>query len=544
MDALIVLLATWMIADVCYVWSLRLNYPYDLEWMEGGMLGNAWRLTQGLSLYEAPTLEFVPYIYPPGYPSVVGLFGGVFGITPGLGRAVSIFGTLMAGVGIVYASIRHGGTLAIGLGAAACFMGCYTRSGAFYDLARPDGLLVGLLIWSLVIAGDRRRGSDVLSGLLLCSAFLLKHNAAALGVPLVLSFWLRGGTASAGRFVLASAAPALACTAALQWVTGGHFLTYLLVVPGSHPIVGSRVMPGVPVELARALPVAYAVLCFVALRCAPARVRGVPSWAWMGVCVLFGSGFGLWVRYWPPAKGVQMPSEGAVVLSVACVVAALAMVALRGALWPRQRSADADVVLFGGAGLVLLVLTALMRGHHGGFLNVYIPMHAAMALGFGVVLARAVVRYGRGAEAIALVLVGGQLVWHMSERDLERLIPTQADRAAGDRVVEALSVCTGPVWSPYAVWLPTYAGFEPGSHLIALWDINHKEGPYVSDMAAIRQGIADQAYGCILDGARDRLRYGVQDHYGTYESFGHAGSALRPKTGWPVRPGFLLAPSE
>ena len=167
-----------------------------------------------------------------------------------------------------------------------------------------------------------------------------------------------------------------------------------------------------------------------------------------------------------------------------------------------------------------------------------------MALGLGILLARQLVPREGIARMMALVLMSGQLVWHMNARDVERLIPTPADRAAGDRVVASLSVCTGLVWSPYAVWLPTYAGFEPGSHLIALWDINHKEGPYVSDMAAIRQGIADNAYGCILDGARDRLRYGVQDHYGIYESFGSMGSALRPKTGWPVRPGFLLAPIE
>jgi len=175
---------------------------------------------------------------------------------------------------------------------------------------------------------------------------------------------------------------------------------------------------------------------------------------------------------------------------------------------------------------------------------VYIPMHAAMSLALGVLFARWLVAHKGVGEMAALLLMSGQLIWHVNARDVERLIPTASDRAAGDRVVEALSVCTAPVWSPYAVWLPTYAGFEPGSHLIALWDINHKEGPYVSDMKAIRNGIADQAYGCILDGARDRLRYGVQDHYGIYESFGNMGSALRPKTGWPVRPGFLLAPTE
>jgi hypothetical protein len=44
---------------------LRLQYPYELEWMEGGMVDHALRVLSGQKLYVRPSLEFVPFIYPP-----------------------------------------------------------------------------------------------------------------------------------------------------------------------------------------------------------------------------------------------------------------------------------------------------------------------------------------------------------------------------------------------------------------------------------------------------------------------------------------------
>ena len=65
-------------------------YPYDLEWMEGGMLHHAQRIHGGLGIYVAPSIEFIPYLYTPLYPSLLALFGGAFGISYTLGRAFSV----------------------------------------------------------------------------------------------------------------------------------------------------------------------------------------------------------------------------------------------------------------------------------------------------------------------------------------------------------------------------------------------------------------------------------------------------------------------
>ena len=47
--------------------SPRLSYPYDLEWMEGGMLLHADRVMQAEPLYVLPSADFIPFIYTPLY---------------------------------------------------------------------------------------------------------------------------------------------------------------------------------------------------------------------------------------------------------------------------------------------------------------------------------------------------------------------------------------------------------------------------------------------------------------------------------------------
>ena len=53
----------------------RVAYPYDLEWMEGGMLHHALRIQQGQGIYNPPSIDFIPYLYTPLYPALLAMFG-------------------------------------------------------------------------------------------------------------------------------------------------------------------------------------------------------------------------------------------------------------------------------------------------------------------------------------------------------------------------------------------------------------------------------------------------------------------------------------
>src|SRR5262249_15335207 len=87
----------------------RFSYPYDLEWMEGGLLIHSLRIQRGEPIYVPPSVDFVPYLYPPLYPTAIAALAPVFGVTYALGRAVSIASLLTIIVSIGFILLREGG---------------------------------------------------------------------------------------------------------------------------------------------------------------------------------------------------------------------------------------------------------------------------------------------------------------------------------------------------------------------------------------------------------------------------------------------------
>ena len=65
--AVAVLAAAAFVAVALALMWLRISYPFELEWMEGAMVDHVRRVVAGQTLYVAPSLEFTPFIYPPGY---------------------------------------------------------------------------------------------------------------------------------------------------------------------------------------------------------------------------------------------------------------------------------------------------------------------------------------------------------------------------------------------------------------------------------------------------------------------------------------------
>src|SRR5262245_40059489 len=121
---------------------IRLNYRYELEWMEGGMVGHVWRLLSGQELYVKPTIDFVPYIYTPLY---FWFSAGVAKLT-GVGflplRLVSVFASIGVFALLFLIVRRLTKSPIMGLMAAGFFAAMYQLSGAWLDLARVDSLLL------------------------------------------------------------------------------------------------------------------------------------------------------------------------------------------------------------------------------------------------------------------------------------------------------------------------------------------------------------------------------------------------------------------
>jgi hypothetical protein len=572
-DVVLVLAACVGLAPLVTVLLARRTHPFDLEWMEGGMLAHAWRLARGMSIYVDPSTEFIPYVYPPGYPALLALLGGTDGVDYALGRTVSGASTIAAAaaLAVAVARVAPAGSRAAawGVASAAAFLLAYPDSGAFYDLVRADTLALALLGWSIAaVVGDRpaRGGAalEVVGGLLLFAAFTVKHNAAAFGVPLALGLWARDGWRSALRFGLAAAAPGLLFTLLMQAATDGRFVAYILSVPGAHPTNGARIFPGTPWELTRALPVPVTVgaawLWWTAPRYAPIRRVGryLPIALAAVACVLF-------VELDPPISWLPTPSVdemdpmvhvthallsigiqpvpgigrfgiGFSALGLASLVVGLGTVV---AVLTRGRTKVAPRWILGvGLASCALVVGALMRGHHGGFINVFMPMHWTFCLVGGAALARARGPWWTSAAVVAAV---GQIAWGASRIEVEKLSPRPGDVEKGKQVVAMLRDMPGPVLSPYAPWLPVQAGHEPSFHLIALWDVDHEGGPFYADVARIKAAVQAQHWATIVD-ASPGMAFGVPERYRLVKRLPLKPGEFAPRTGWRATPARLLAP--
>jgi hypothetical protein len=433
-------------------WS-RLGYPYDLEWMEGGMLNHAHRVLEGEPLYVMPELDFIPFIYPPLYPWILGMLGHVFELSHGLGRALSFAGTIAAGAAIVAAVRGERGGWAPAIGGAALFFACYPDSGSFMDLVRNDGLVMGLVAWALVLA----RWEQVRwAGLLLVLAFATKHAVAIYGLPALIWLWRCSGRATALKYMAWSVGPALLFTVVMTVTSDGLFLTYILGVPAAHPFVLKRFTQTAPLELMRALP---------------------------------------WTS-------------------------GLAVLAL-GLFW--RRLGQGGLYWLAQAALGIL-LSMVMRGHHGGYLNVLMPGTWFLALGGALAVTRLRYRFtGLPVRAGTALLIAGQL-W-TARWAVERYAPTTADRVAGDGIVERLAAVDGPVLAPWSAYLPRQAGKEGSIALIALWDIHHKRSPLTQEARLIKHAIKAQHFGAVLT-ARTKSKKGLE---GLGTSYSRASFAQAPR---------------
>lgn len=545
-DLLPFAVAAWLLALLASVWSARLSFPHDLEWMEGGMLAHAWRLTGGLPLYPAPGPDFVPFVYPPGYASLLALVGGVVGLDHEVGRTIALLGVFSAAGAISWGVTRQTGHRGAGLLGAAVFLGAYPASGAYYDLVRPDGLYVGLLAWALVIGLERSRGADVAAGLLLAAAFAMKHNAAAFGLPIAVGLFARDGWRSAVRFSLAAALPAGALTLFMQIVSEGRFLVYLVEVPSAHPRYWGRAMPGLPRELGMALPIATAAsaLWFV-LRLErwvpglhPGLAVGLPA---VGGVALAWAGTSLWafgpeVRPFPSAFAFWAIGASAVAVAIAVGGAAVDLAR-------RVRPRLSWRFVYGvGVLAVGLAVAALMRAHNGGYTNVYMHLHWIVAFGFAVIVARSATSSPVPA-VLGSLAIAGQLGWQIATLDRAQLTPSHDDVEAARQFVRAISSVEGPVLSPFAAWLPVAAGKPPSLHHIALWDLDYPGGPYHSEVARIEEALAAHYWGAVIDGSRP-FGHGLKAHYRVAKRIELKEGVLWPRTGWQVRLERVWVPRE
>ena len=384
----------------------RMCYPFELEWMEGDMVMHTMRVVEGKQLYMRPSLDWVPFIYPPlyyycaaGLTSVVG--GGflplrLLSFAASLGCFVCIYKLVRLDTASSFAAFV----------ATTLFAATFSASGAWFDIARVDSLFLFFLLAGFLLLRSGGTKALLLAGLVFALSFLTKQTALSVFLPVLV--WALVNDFRRGLVVVASFATAAGVSCLyINWQSDGWFWFYTFEVPSRH--------------------------------------------AWLD---------GTW-QFWSNDIWGALP-----VLSV--VVAAWLLFSLL-----RSRS---RVVFFYLALLVGALGTSwVSRLHRGGALNVLFPAYAAMAIGFGL----AVARIGRSTESSSLWKRGALPVvllacivqlWYLSYH-VDQHIPTRNDRQAGERLLRTLRSIPGQILIPSHGYLAVVVGKEPSASGMAWGDV-------------------------------------------------------------------------
>lgn len=411
--AAVAVAALWLVTFAGVVLA-RIGHPFELDWMGGAFADHVCRVLDGKPLYVAPTADFVPFLYAPLYfftSAGVALVTGE-GFLPL--RIVSFASTLAVLALAGWWTFRRTGSRAAAAVAVGTYAGAYFLVDTYYDTARADALFLALTLGALVTLerGSKTR-SAITAAVLLVLAYQAKQTALLLAVPFAVAIALRNPR-RAGWFFASFAVAWGACFLALDVLYDGWYAFYTWTLPRRHQYDWSITFDALWIDLR-------------------------PLWPLLGVTVWLG------VQRMRTGRGRELLIDGA---------------------W--------------AGGLLLASLSS--RAHLGGAVNVLAPGILALALVGGLAWREAKNAGPRAAVVVPLALVVqlALLAIDLEDRDDRhppRLIdpsayvPTEADRAAGERIVTLLREADGEVLVPWHGYLPRMAGKRGSAHLMAMIDL-------------------------------------------------------------------------
>lgn len=150
--ALPVIAGVVAIVAFLFIALIRLWYPYELEWLESGILEHVGRLADGDSLYNAPSVAFTQLPYPPLLFGIGAGLSSVFGVHFWVLRVISLVSILTAFWFIQRIVKRETTNAVVGFIATGLFAATFHVSGYWFDVAKPDSLFLALTLAAIFTA--------------------------------------------------------------------------------------------------------------------------------------------------------------------------------------------------------------------------------------------------------------------------------------------------------------------------------------------------------------------------------------------------------
>lgn len=224
----------WILV-IALVFALRVGFPLELEWMEGGALQQAFRMQRGEPVYGPPSADFVPFLYTPLYPALLALLGSLLPLGYVLARAVSIAGVIAIGGGLWRLCAFEDKPRSHRLIAVGLFLSGYVFGFRWLDIGRGDALYLALVLWGLVLLRESEDSlrKALLAGVLVSLAFWTKQTAAVF----VLASGLAGLLVAPRKVWAYAGVIALLCGGGVllgQWLTDGWLWTWIYETHQAH----------------------------------------------------------------------------------------------------------------------------------------------------------------------------------------------------------------------------------------------------------------------------------------------------------------------
>ncbi len=487
-------LALIAVAVVFTTSAMRVGYPFENEWLEGGTLLHVQRILDGDGLYVEPSYSYVAYPYGPVYFYACAAMAAIVG--PGFVplRLVSLGASLGTVVLIVLLIRRRTGRLDAAIIAVGLYAATYRLSGEWFEIARVDALFLFLFMAAVYLLGTgSSRRSQVLAGVLLALSCLTKQTLAVLAAPLML--WMIIDDWRRAVRVGATAAVTFAGGTALFMVlSDGWFWYYVVTLPSRHGLFDRPDL-------------------------------------WF------------YFRFW--WEDILRPLP---ILSL--LVAGFAVISLAAR---ETRRAG----LFEFSLLIGCLAVSWVGRLNVGFHNVLLPAYAGLATllgqGLGWLLERDSAHRSRlTAVAVPAILVMVMVQLVLLRFDPRDCLPTQADREAGYALVDRLANMPGEVVVSAHPYLLMLAGKPVHAHQPAFMTFIGGFGGETdelgrAELANMRQDIAAKRYSTIiLDGPKKAGASAwfvpLEGHYRLAERVFDDPGVFMPVTGATRQPTFILVP--
>jgi len=219
-----------------YIAFSRFNYPFELEWMEGGTLDHIHRILAGKKLYVQPSLSFIPYIYTPLYFYLSSLLAFISNPSFTPLRLLSILSSIGSFFMIFLFIKKETKNNFLGIISASFFAATFRISGAWFDLARVDSLFLFLLLISLfLIRFTPNPKTYIIAGIFASLAFLTKQTTLLILSPVLIYILITNRPQA--YFLLGTMLIIIGgSTLILDYIHDGWYTFYIFTLPLKHPL--------------------------------------------------------------------------------------------------------------------------------------------------------------------------------------------------------------------------------------------------------------------------------------------------------------------